>query len=118
MSAAGPVLAGILEAVSAEDVLRRAFDEAQHRAVGLHVLVAGLPPADELAVSELADRWSGKYPEVPVSVSVSSVLDPAITLAAATRSSRLAVVGPAGDARVAATVRAVRRRATCPLIVA
>lgn len=114
----GPVLAGILTASSAEDVLRHAFDEAQRRAVALRVVAAGLDPDDEPMLSELVDRWAGKYPEVPVSASVHSIVDAAITITAATRCCGLAVLTRPGDTRTTAVVRAVARRASCPVVVA
>jgi hypothetical protein len=114
----GPVLAGILAASTAEEVLRHAFDEAQHRAVALRVVAAGLDPDDEPALSELVERWAGKYPDVPVSVAVRGVVDPAITLTAATRHCGLAVLARPGDARTAAVVRAIARRASCPVVIA
>jgi len=113
----GPVLAGILTASTAEEVLRRAFDEAQHRAVALRVVAAGLDPDDEPMVSQLVERWAGKYPEVPVSASLHSVVDAAITMTAATRRCGLAVLTRPGDARTSAVVRAVIRRASCPVVV-
>jgi hypothetical protein len=114
----GPVLAGILAASTAEDVLRHAFGEAQHRAVALRVMAAGLAPDDEPIVTELVERWAGKYPDVPVSVSVHSVVDAAITMTAATRRCGLAVLARPSDARTAAVVRAVIRRASCPVVLA
>ncbi len=114
----GPVLAGILTASSADDVLRHAFDEAQRRVVALRVVAADLDPGDEATLSELVDRWAGKYPDVPVSVSVHSVVDAAITITAATRCCGLAVLTRPIDARTAAVLRAVARRASCPIIAA
>jgi hypothetical protein len=114
---AGPVLAGILAVNSAEDVLRFAFDEAQRRAVPLRVLAAGLAEDDRAALDDAVGRWAGKYPGVPASVSVRDGLDPAICLAAAARTSCLAVLTAPGDARATAVVDAVVRRAACPLVI-
>ncbi|MFF5289472.1 hypothetical protein [Paractinoplanes globisporus] len=114
----GPVLAGILSMASAEDVLRQAFDEAQIRSVSLLVLFAGLRPGDEADLSDLVTRWAGKHPDVPVSVTVRNAVDPAIAMTAATRCCCLAVLARPADARATAVVRAVARRAGCPLTTA
>ena len=107
----GAVLAGILAVASADDVLRLAFDEAQHRGVELRVVAAGA----DTDLSESVDRWSAKFPDVPVSVAPCHGIDPAITLAAASRTCCLAVLARPADARATAVVLAVARRAGCPL---
>jgi hypothetical protein len=114
----GPVLAGILAVSSAEDVLRLAFDEAQERAVAVRVLAPGLPAEDEGELSAVVERWSGKYPEVPVAVSAPRVVDSAITLTAAGRSCCLVVLARPTDAYATALVGAVARRSRCPVVVA
>jgi hypothetical protein len=108
----GPVLAGLLTPASAEDVLRLAFDEAQDRVVGVRVVAT----ADEAEPSGIVERWSGKYPEVPVTVSVLRAIDPAITLTAATRSCCLAVLPRPADTRATALIGAVARRSGCPVV--
>jgi DNA-binding transcriptional LysR family regulator len=115
---AGPVLAGILALPHAEDALRQAFDAAQHRAVPVRVVAAGLPAADEPVLAELVERWAGKYPAIDVTVAVSSVVEAAIVLTGAARSAGLAVLTQPGDAHTAAVVRAVTRRAFCPVLIA
>jgi hypothetical protein len=107
----GAVLAGILDVASADDVLRLAFDEAQQRGAEVRVVAT----AQDAGLTETVDRWSAKYPDVPVSVVISRVIDPAITLAAATRTCCLAVLAHPADTRATAVVRAVARRAACPL---
>lgn len=115
----GPVVAGILAVGPAEDVLRHGFEAAGDRGVPLHVQVAGpaatADPAGELP--EMIERWAGKYPAVPVTVSVRAGLDAVIVLAAATHGGDLLVVAEPRDARETAIVRALARRARCPLIV-
>jgi hypothetical protein len=113
----GPVLAGILTVTSAEDVLSLAFDDARRRSAPLRVLAAGLPAADQNLLADLVGRWAEKYPEVPVVTVVRGALDPAITLAAETHSCCLAVVTAPDDARGAAVIGAVQRRARCPVVV-
>ncbi|MFC7277703.1 hypothetical protein ACFQS1_27250 [Paractinoplanes rhizophilus] len=110
----GAVLAGILDVASADDVLRLAFEEAQQRGADLRVM-ATAPHAE---LTDTVDRWSAKYPDVPVSVVIRHVIDPAITLAAATRTCCLAVLARPTDTRATAVVRAVARRAGCPLVIA
>ncbi|MCU7731133.1 hypothetical protein ODJ79_46115 [Actinoplanes sp. KI2] len=111
----GAVLAGILAISSAEDVLRLAFDEAQDHGVAVRVMAAGLTDADEDELSGIVQRWSGKYPDVAVTLSSRCVLDPAITLTAATRTCCLAVLAHPTDAYATALVRAVARRSGCPV---
>jgi hypothetical protein len=115
----GPVVAGILAVASAEDVLRHGFEAAGDRDVPLHVLVAGAAavagPAGE--VHQVIERWSEKYPAVPVTVSVHAGLDAAIVLAAATHDGGLLVVAETHSLREDAIIRAIRRRVHCPLAV-
>jgi hypothetical protein len=113
----GPVLAGILTVASAEDVLRLAFDEADSRVAALRVVTAGLPPGADAELSDLVTRWAAKYPDIPVTVAARHVVDPAITLTAATLGCCLAVLPGSTGARAAAVVRAVARRASCPVTI-
>ncbi len=110
----GPVLAGILAVRTAEDVLRLAFDEAQGRGVAVRVVAT----VDGAELPDLVERWSGKYPEVPVTVSVRNAIDPAITLTAAGRSCCLAVLARPTNAYATALVGAVARRSGCPVVLA
>jgi len=112
----GPVLAGILAVSSAEEVLRLAFDEAQDRAVAVWVVAAGPAGGDETELSGIVERWSGKFPDVAVTVSARSGVDPAITLTAATRTCGLAVLARPSDAYATTLVRAVARRSGCPVV--
>ena len=109
----GPVLAGVLAAVSTDDVLRFAFAEADRRQVAVHVLNVGSEPTDV----DLVDRWATKYPSVPVILSARVRIDPAITLTGASSSCALLVMAAPADHRDAAVVRAVSRRAHCPVAV-
>ena len=108
----GPVLAGILAERTAEDVLRLAFDEAQGRGVAVRV-VATVEAAE---LPDLVERWSGKYPEIPVTVAIRRAIDPAIALTAATRSCGVAVLPQPTDAYATALVGAVGRRSGCPVL--
>jgi len=108
----GPVLAGILAERTAEDVLRLAFAEAQDRGVAVRVVAT----VDAAELPDLVERWSGKYPEIPVTVSVRRGIDPAIALTAATRSCGVAVLPQPTDAYATALVGAVARRSGCPVL--
>lgn len=117
--AVGPVLAGLLELPDADDVLRRAFDEAHARAASLVVLAAGRA-ADQGAEPVLRDevvRWSEKYPRVAVTVTRWPDYDSAIALTAGTAGCVLAVVAEPHDPREAAIVASAVRRAHCPVAV-
>jgi hypothetical protein len=109
----GPVLAGILAAGSADDVLRFAFAEADRRRVAVEVLDVGPERTD----ADLVDRWATKYPSVPVVRSARVRIDPAITLTGASASGALLVLAEPAGHREAAVVRAVSRRAHCPVAV-
>ena len=108
----GPVLAGILAVGTAEDVLRLAFDEAQGRGVAVRVVST----VDAAELPDLVERWSGKYPETPVTVAIRRAIDPAITLTAASRSCCVAVLPHPADAYATALVGAVARRTGCPVL--
>jgi hypothetical protein len=110
----GPVLAGILAAESADDVLRFAFAEADRRRAAVHVVDVGAGHTD----GELVDRWAAKYPSVPVTVSARVAVDAAITLTGASRAGALLVVGRPAGHHDAAVVQAVSRRAHCPVVIA
>ncbi|GAA2607686.1 hypothetical protein [Paractinoplanes durhamensis] len=112
-----PVLAGILAMTGAGDVLRLAFGEAQRRRVALRIVAAGMVADDEPLLTDLVERWVEKFPEVPAGIEFRDSLDPAITLTAATRTCCLAVLNAPDDPRDIAVVRAVQRRAACPLAV-
>jgi len=114
----GPILVGIVGPADADRVLRRALDEAEQHGLPVRVLAVGR--ASEAAEAALADqvaRWSEKHPEVPVSFAASRVLDAAVTLAAASGNAGLLVVEDAGGPVMPALVRAIRRRARCPVMV-
>jgi hypothetical protein len=113
----GPVLAAILSALSADDVLRTAFTEADRRCVPLIVQMTAGETGDE-ALTESIERWAEKYPHVPFTLSVVRGIDPAITLAAATAGSALAVLPAPANTFEAALLRAVTRRARCSVLTA
>ncbi|WP_127508585.1 hypothetical protein [Actinoplanes solisilvae] len=113
----GPVLAAILSVLSADDVLRTAFTEADHRCVPLVVQMSAGVTGDE-TLTESIERWAEKYPHVPFSLSVARGIDPAITLTAATAGSALAVLPAPANTFEAALLRAVTRRARCPVLTA
>lgn len=112
-----PVVAGILAATSAENVLRHGFETARDRDVPLHILVAGPAATDVGELRDLIERWTEKYPAVPATVSVRPGVDAAIVLAAAAHGGEMLMVAEPCDARETAIVRAVTRRAHCPLAI-
>lgn len=114
----GPVVAGILAVTSAEDVLRHGFEAAQDRDVPLRVLVAGPAASAAEELHDVFERWAGKHPDVPATVSVRGVLDAVVVLAAAAQEGALLVVAESHDPREEAVVRALRRRIRCPLAIA
>ncbi|HEU5107489.1 MAG TPA: hypothetical protein VFT95_02840, partial [Micromonosporaceae bacterium] len=92
--------------------------------IAMHIWPHGTGRADaEGGFLNLLENWSGKYPDVPVELAVRHGLDPAIVLAAASRSACLAVVGapcePAGARRVSpnSALAAFIDRAGCPVAV-
>jgi hypothetical protein len=117
---AGPVLVCLSEAHRGDAVLRFGFAEADRRAAPLHVLVTGRPAPtgeDAAVLLDLVERWAEKYPAVPVTTRVSRGIDAAVSLTAATRGRALAVVAEPADARAAAVLHALTRRAHCPVVV-
>jgi hypothetical protein len=111
------VVAAVIGTASADAVLRIAFAEADRQRLPVIVLGVGAStPSAEAALDDQVGRWTEKYPDLPVSVSVRRVLDAAVTLVAACRSARLLVADPSGGAAAAAVVRAVRRRISCPVL--
>lgn len=115
----GPVLAGLLALPGADDVLRRAFGEADARATAVTVLATGAAARAEsaAAVSDAVARWSEKYPERAVTLTRRPEFDAAIALTAATTGCVLAVLAEPADARTATVVASVERRAHCPVVV-
>lgn len=109
----GPVLAGILSAASADDVLRTAFDRAELGDVPLIVLLA-----DGGQLPGSVAYWAARHPRVVTTVSVAHGVDPAIALTAATGRAGVAVLPAAADAQEAAVLKAVTRRARCPVMTA
>lgn len=113
-----PVLAGVIGTGPADPTLRLAFAEAVRRDVP--VLVLGIGPAaplDDVAFADRVQRWEKRYPGVPVTLSVRRGLDAAVILTAASRSAGLLVLDASGGPAVASIIRAVRRRARCPVAV-
>lgn len=105
----GAVVAGILDAASADDVLRSAFPEARRRGAPLLVVITAAVPVP-------VEPWAGKYPDVPLTVVDRHRLDPAIGLAAAARGGALLVTAEPAAPRDAAVLRAVTRRVRCPVV--
>jgi hypothetical protein len=115
----GPVLVGVHGTVPAEEALRYAFAEADHRGVALRVVLTGdVTPQDSAHQSDLVSRWAEKYPGVPVTTTMRRHLDPAVVLAAASHGCGVLVVQQAADRVAAAWIGAVARRAGCPVVVA
>ena len=118
MTSTGPVVAAVIGAASADPVLRAAFAEADRRHASVEVLAVGAAHAhDDVALDDQVQRWAEKYPDVTVTVSARGTLDAAITLTAASRTAAVLVADPSGGPIAAAVVRAVRRRAGCPVLV-
>ncbi|GAA3950225.1 hypothetical protein [Actinoplanes auranticolor] len=114
----GPVLLGV-HGTAAEEALRYAFAEADHRGVELiAVLTGAVPREDSVRQCDLVQRWAEKYPEVPVTTTVRRGLDPAVVIAAASHGCGLLVVQHPADPAAAAVVDALAHRAHCPLVVA
>ncbi|HEX7745570.1 MAG TPA: universal stress protein [Micromonosporaceae bacterium] len=110
-----PVLVGVEAAAAAEPAVSFGFLEASLRGAPLtalhlwsrpaHAAPAGVQPdaygfagvraEEERRLAEALAGWSEKYPEVPVHRMVRHSLDPAVTLAEASRSAQLVVVGAA-----------------------
>jgi nucleotide-binding universal stress UspA family protein len=127
-----PVLVGVDGLPGAEAAVEFGFVEAALHAVPLRV-VHLWPPAGasrggcdrveaEGAFLDLLDTWSGKYPKVPVEMSVRHGLDAVIVLAAASRSAGLVVVStpvPAGSDPISrgSPLAALLDRAGCPIVV-
>jgi len=113
----GPILAGIIGPAGADRVLRRALDEAGQHGLPVRVLAVGrMPPVAEVALADQVARWSEKYPDVPVSFAVSRVLDAAVVLTAASGDAGLLVLEDPGGPPTPALIRAIRRRARCPVL--
>jgi len=115
---AAPILAVVIGAAPADPALRLAFSEAARR--GVAVLVLGVGPAaatDDIILTDQAQSWAGKYPGVPVTVSLRRDLDAAVTVTAASRDAGLLVLDASGGPAVDSIIRAVRRRARCPVVV-
>ena len=115
----GPVLVAVHGAAPAEEALRCAFAEAEHRGVELLVMLTGyVSPEDNVLQADVVRRWAEKHPEVLVRTTARRCLDPAVVLAAASRSCGLLVVPPPSNPGTRAWVDALSRRARCPVVVA
>ncbi|BCY09412.1 hypothetical protein [Actinoplanes sp. L3-i22] len=111
-----PVVVGVIGADPAETALRYGFEEAGRRGAPLTVVGAGPASAEEdMHLIDLVSRWSGKYPEVVVSLTARRTVDAVITLAAASRRAGLLVLEAGATPRTAASVAALARRAHCGL---
>jgi hypothetical protein len=113
-----PVLAGVIGSAPADPALRLAFAEAARRDVPVLALGIGTAAAlDEVAFADQVRRWRTRYPGVPATVSVRRGIDAAVVLAAASRGAALLVLDASGGPTVRSIIRAVRRRARCPVAV-
>jgi hypothetical protein len=112
------ILVAIVGPASAETALRHAFDEAESRGAAVRVVAAGpASAAHDDFVRDLVERWAEKYPVVPVSTAFRRQVDAAVTLVAATRHCASVFVPASPDPTSAAVLRALTRRAHCPIVV-
>jgi hypothetical protein len=115
----GPVLVSLHGTAPADEALRYAFDEAEHRGVGLLAVLTGdVPQEDGDLQCDVMRRWAEKFPAVTVRSTVRRLIDPAVVLAAASDGCGLLVVQQPADPGTAAWVTALSRRARCPVAVA
>ncbi len=139
----GPVVAGVDDSATGEQVLAAAFEAAADRGRPLTVVhshlapvpfwVTDVPPATAIAYPErdAADRdrleerlspWRGKYPRVPVEIALTHD-GAACVLVDASRTAQLVVVGPARGGAVSrtllgSTVLQLLHHADCPVLIA
>jgi DNA-binding transcriptional LysR family regulator len=106
-------MVGIIGSAPAEMALRTAFAEADRGGVAMRVVMAGT--ADDVFLDDLVARWAEKYPGIRVTTHVRRRMDAAVTLVAATRGCAVAVIPAAADPVTSAVVRALSRRAHCPV---
>lgn len=112
------IMVAVVGPVSGENTLRDAFDEAERRGAEVRVVAAGpAPAAHDDFLRDLVARWAEKYPGVPVSTDIRRQLDAAVTLVAATRECASVFVPGSPDPAAAAVLRALTRRAHCPVVV-
>jgi nucleotide-binding universal stress UspA family protein len=137
-----PVLVGVEAAGGAEPALAFGFLEASLRRAPLaalhlwsrpaHAQPAALPAdgygftaaraEEQRMLAEALAGWSSKYPDVPVTREVRHSLDPAVTLAEASRHAQLVVVGAttgrhAGFAVPGSVGQTLLDHAGCPIAV-
>jgi nucleotide-binding universal stress UspA family protein len=139
----GPaVLVGVEAAADADPVLAFAFLEASLRRAPLtalhlwsrpaHAQPAGIHPdaygfasaraEEDRMLAEALAGWAERYPEVPVHRSVWHTLDPAVTLADASRCAQLVVVGATpgrqrGHGLLGSMAQTLADHAGCPVAV-
>ena len=116
----GPVLVGLTAPEDQDGTLAFAFAEASLRGVPVHAIDTG--GAGEPAAVEILDRWSEKYPAVPVSHRSMPGVDPAVALVAASHRAQLVVIGAtvrpdAAPVSSGSLIHAVLRRSACPVVV-
>jgi hypothetical protein len=112
-----PIVVGVLGTEPADAALQTAFAEAQRR--GLAVLVLGVGAADaeaDVLLADRIDRWAEKYPDVAVTAAVRRGIDAAVTLTAVSRCAAALVLEMSRAPVAAAVATAVRRRASCPVV--
>jgi hypothetical protein len=115
---AGPVLVGVLGTAPAEEALRYAFAEADHRGVMLLVVLTGeVPPEHRVSQRDAVQRWAEKYPAVHATTTIRAHLDPAVVLAAASHGCALLAVEQPSEPAGTALVQALRHRCHCPVVV-
>ena len=111
-----PVLVGIDPADGTDALAEFAFAEADLRGSPVRVIWLR-PPGSGCPTSDLLCRWSEKYPEVEVTAITRYGVDAAITLAAASHSAQLVVVGTTGRPAGGWAARALVERAGCPVAI-
>ena len=111
------VVVAIVGPAPAETALRDAFLEAERRGAAVRVVVvAPGSPADDDFLRDLVERWADKYPGVQATTCIRRQIDAAVTLVAETRRSAVAFVPRTSDPASSAVMRALTRRAHCPVI--
>jgi hypothetical protein len=98
--------------------LRAGLDRADACGAAVCVVCAGpASAADDAFLRDLIERWSEKYPGVPLTTRICRGIDAAVTLTAASRPCRIVVLANSAEPATAAVITAVARRAHCPVFV-
>ncbi|ADD43105.1 UspA domain protein [Stackebrandtia nassauensis DSM 44728] len=126
----GPVVVGLDDPATSAAVSAFASREAERRRVALHALHIDNrgPSMEEHSTSDIdvADRlsawsrrWCDEFPDVEVSVTVVSGVEPADALTEASRSAGVVVIGSRcrfGSKMLGSTAYALVHRCDCPLV--